>query len=104
MDALDVEIKTMFSSNMLPVGKKNELLVDLLRKVQATHYLSGVGARSYYEPMPFSEAGIEVLWQNFEHPKYPQQFGDFVPYLSAVDLLFNCGLEESRKILRELKA
>jgi hypothetical protein len=25
------------------------------------------------------------------HPVYPQLHGDFVPYLSIVDLIFNCG-------------
>jgi len=76
------------------------MLVDLLVKSGATHYLSGVGARAYFEPAPFAAAGIEVIWQQFDQPAYPQQFGEFVPYLSAVDMLFNCGMERSREILR----
>ncbi|HTL61919.1 MAG TPA: WbqC family protein [Nitrospira sp.] len=96
----DISVPCVFSNSLQPVGHKNELLVDLLQKVGATHYLSGVGARDYFDPAPFRQAGIEVVWQEFKHPIYPQLYGDFVPYLSSIDLLFNCGIERSRQILR----
>ena len=100
MDMLDVRIPWVWSSSLNPVGTKNELLVDLLQKVSATHYLSGVGARDYFDPLPFARAGIEVIWQDFTHPVYTQQLGGFVPYLSALDVLFNHGIRASREILR----
>jgi hypothetical protein len=100
MDMLDVRISWMWSSSLAPIGTKNELLVDLLQKVSATHYLSGGGARDYFQPEPFAKAGIEVMWQDFTHPVYAQQFGEFVPYLSALDVLFNHGTTASREILR----
>lgn len=100
MDMLDVRIPWVWSSSLDPVGTKNELLVDLLKKVSATHCLSGVGARDYFQPEPFAKAGIEVIWQDFTHPVYTQQFGEFVPYLSALDVLFNHGITASREILR----
>ena len=103
MDMLDVCIPWVWSSSLSPVGAKNDLLVDLLRKVSATHYLSGMGARNYFAPKPFANAGLEVIWQKFTHPVYAQQFGEFVPHLSALDLLFNHGIEASRKILRSIE-
>jgi hypothetical protein len=101
MDMLDVRIPWVWSSSLDPAGTKNELLVDLLKKASATHYLSGVGARDYFQPEPFVRAGIEVIWQDFTHPVYAQQFGEFVPYLSALDVLFNHGITASREILRK---
>jgi hypothetical protein len=68
--------------------------------VGATRYLSGTGARDYMAPDLFRDAGIEVLWQDFTHPVYPQLFGEFVPYLSALDALFNCGVQGARELLR----
>lgn len=100
MDLLDVRIPWVLSSSLKPMGSKNELLVDVLQKVNATRYLSGVGAKAYFEPFPFEEAEIEVVWQEFNHPVYSQLHGKFIPYLSSIDLLFNCGIEKSREILR----
>lgn len=100
MNLFNIEIEIIYASILKPVGKNNEFLVDILRKVNATTYLSGIGARNYYNPEPFENANIEVIWQDFKHPFYPQLYGDFIPYLSSIDLLFNCGIVKSREILR----
>ena len=101
-DMLNVRIPYVLSSKLEPEGTKNDLLVNLLSKVGATHYVSGEGARGYFDPNPFDKANINVLWQKFKHPTYPQLHGDFVPYLSTFDMLFNCGSENSRIILRSI--
>ena len=100
MELFDIRIDTVLASDLEPCGKSNDMLVDILKKVGADRYLSGVGARAYFDPTPFVAAGIEVMWQDFQHPVYPQIHGEFIPYLSSIDLLFNCGIEKSRKILR----
>lgn len=100
MAMLDVQLPFVLSSTLDPQGQKNGLLIDLLQKVGATRYLSGTGARDYMAPDLFRDAGIEVLWQDFIHPVYPQQFGEFVPNLSALDALFNCGVHGARELLR----
>ena len=100
MKLFDIKIDIEYSSKYNITTRANDLLVDILKEVSATHYLSGVGAKDYFEQQPFSEANIEVVWQDFKHPIYPQLHGEFIPYLSSIDLLFNCGIEESRKILR----
>jgi len=102
-ELLEVAIPFVLSSTLDPKGHKNELLVDLLTKVGATRYLSGSGARDYMEPAIFQQAEIEVVWQQFVHPVYPQQFGPFRPYLSILDALFNCGVAETRTMLRNCK-
>ena len=100
MKLFDIQIETVIASSLNPKGKNNSLVIDILEKISCRKYLSGVGARDYYVPELYEEAGIEVLWQEFEHPVYQQQFEGFIPYLSSIDLLFNCGIEESRKIIR----
>lgn len=98
---LDVERPMLFSGEMQPEGKSNHLMCDLVKKAGSHRYLSGVGARDYYDPAVFLEAGVTVTWQQFSHPTYPQQFGEFVPYLSSIDALFNCGIAGTRRLLRE---
>ena len=100
MRLFDIRIETVAATSLSPQGKSNELLVDILKKIGADRYLSGPGARAYFRPEPFAAAGVEVLWQDFRHPVYSQLHGDFVPYLSSIDLLLNCGVDHSRKILR----
>jgi hypothetical protein len=39
----------------------------------------------------FAQCGIEVHFQEYRHPVYPQLHGDFEPYMSVIDLLFNVG-------------
>ena len=36
-------------------------------------------------------AGIDMELQEWQAPVYPQRYGEFVPDLSIVDLLMNCG-------------
>ena len=99
MRLLDIKIPTVFASTLQSAGKKNELLIDILQKVEATYYLSGIGAKAYFEPEPYEKAKIEVVWQDFVHPIYPQLHDTFIPYLSSIDVLFNCGVEKSRELL-----
>lgn len=100
MDLFDIHIETRYSSTYNIQTKSNELLVDILKEVNATHYLSGIGAKEYFNEEPFHNGNIQVIWQEFIHPVYPQQFKEFIPYLSSIDLLFNCGITNSRNILR----
>ncbi|MDF2531603.1 MAG: WbqC-like family protein [Clostridia bacterium] len=100
LELFDIKIDIVYASSLQATGKSNERLVSVLNKVQAAKYLSGIGARAYYQPMPFESAGIQVVWQEFHHPVYPQLYGEFIPYLSSMDLFFNCGIRQSREIIR----
>ena len=101
MVLFDIKVPILLASTIKYGGKGNSMNIDILNKVGASHYLSGVGAKDYHEDKPFNDANIQVIWQNFTHPVYKQLHGDFIPYLSSIDLLFNCGIERSREILRE---
>lgn len=102
MNMFDIKIETVFASSLNAAGKKTERLVALCKKVGATSYLTGTGSRDYLEEPLFEAERIKVVWQDFKHPVYPQLHGEFMPYLSSIDLLFNCGIEKSREILRSL--
>ncbi|MBI4051257.1 MAG: WbqC family protein, partial [Elusimicrobia bacterium] len=70
-----------------------ERLVNLCKKVGARTYLAGAGGRDYMDLKLFDKAGIQVIFQEYRHPVYPQFGGTFVPNLSAVDFIFYCGSE-----------
>ncbi len=102
MELFDIRVETVIASDLNPVGKNNLLIIDIMKKLNCHKYLSGIGAKDYFVPEPYEQAGIEVIWQDFKHPVYRQQYDGFIPYLSSIDLLFNCGIDHSRKIIKEI--
>jgi hypothetical protein len=72
-------------------GERNDRLINLCRHFGATKYLSGDAAHEYLDTERFAAEGIEVVWQKYVHPTYSQLHGDFVPYLSVLDLILNEG-------------
>ena len=86
------------SSQLGVPGERSERLVRICQHFDAQVYLSGSAARVYLDTAVFEHNGIAVEWQDYVHPVYRQQHGAFVPYLSAIDLLLNCG-DESRSVL-----
>jgi hypothetical protein len=97
---LEIEPTVVRASELEVAGAGSELILNLCRAVEAETYLSGPEGRKYLDVAAFHEAGIKVLYQDFEPAVYPQLHGDFVPYLSAIDLLFNSG-PDSAGFLRE---
>ncbi|MEW6429154.1 MAG: WbqC family protein [Thermodesulfobacteriota bacterium] len=78
----------------------DERLIAIVRAVGGDVYLAGSGGRGYMDLEKWRRAGIEVRFQEYRHPVYPQLFGAFAANLSIVDLLCNCG-PASLDILRE---
>ena len=78
------------------IGKVEDL-VNICQELGADHYFSPAGSKDYIDQNNlFIKSGIKLSYQNYTHPTYNQLFGDFIPYMSALDLLFNegdCSLE-----------
>jgi hypothetical protein len=84
--------RPLFRSSELGIqGDRNARLVGICQHFSATRYLSGSSARSYLDEGLFRMAGIDVTWQEYKHPIYHQLHGEFVPFLSTIDLMFNAG-------------
>lgn len=101
--AMGLEIKMpqiYTSSELFSEGAKTDRLISLLKNLKATEYISGLAAKKYIEPEKFEKAGIKLTWFEYNHPVYPQIRGEFIPYLSVLDLLFNTG-EEAIKYIRQ---
>lgn len=82
------------SSEMPAEGSKADLLANLCSGLGGEVYLSAPGSADYIEESDaFERAGITVAYHHYEHPAYSQLHGNFEPYMSAIDLLFNLGPE-----------
>jgi WbqC-like protein family len=98
-NAFGIATKRYLASQLKVGGKKDELVVNICRELGATVYLSGPLGRNYLREELFQEHGIAVQYHDYRHPKYPQIYPDFQPYMSALDLLFNVG-PRSLEIMR----
>jgi hypothetical protein len=74
-------------------GQKTDRLIEILKRVGATHYISGPSARDYIEPDKFKSAGIGLEFVQYGYPEYPQLYPPYDPYVTVLDLLFAVGKE-----------
>jgi len=102
---LDTNVRFCRSSDMPEIsGHKDGRLVSICESLGCETYLSPVGAASYMEKDSpggaLAKAGIALRYQNFSPLPYPQRCADFLPRLSIVDALMNCGTEKTCELIR----
>ncbi|MBT6051505.1 MAG: WbqC family protein [Candidatus Scalindua sp.] len=92
--SLNVKIKILKSSELRVAGVGEKLVLDICKEVGADVYISGIsgiGGQGRSFESEFLKEGIKVVYQEFYHPIYKQQFEPFIPCMSIIDLLFNYG-------------
>jgi len=89
----------VMSSELDVAGHRNDLLVDIVRSVGGNRYLCGGGSSEYQNDDAFSAAGIDVVYQQFVHPIYPQGSANFIAGLSIVDALMHVGASGTRALV-----
>jgi len=102
-DVLGIKAQIEYSSNLDLKGNRIEKLIDCCIKLKAKEFLEGHAGKGYLQgegEQLFKEAGINLVYQDYNHPVYPQLYGEFVSHLSVIDLLFNCG-KESLNVIRQ---
>ena len=100
-EALGLSRQMVRASELPPVSAEpTGRLLDLCLAVGADTYLAGQDGARYMDLQRFEAGRVAVWGQAYQHPSYPQRDGDFLPFLSVVDLLLNHG-ESSLRILLE---
>lgn len=84
-----VEVRRM--SDSIFTKKKEHLIVELCKAYGGDVYVFGKLGADYADPELFRRHDISIYFQDYRHPDYTQLHGSFVPSLSVMDLLFNCG-------------
>ena len=79
-------------------------LVEICRQLDCHHYYSGAASRTYMDLSVFDDAGIEVSFQDYQHPTYPQRYAGFESHLSVIDLMFHRGPDSLAVIRSESQA
>lgn len=88
----ELNIQTTFSTanqkDMFP-DSKSERLAHLCSVSGANTYVSGPKAKNYLNEKIFLERGINVEWFDYKIEVYKQLHGEFTPYVTVFDYLFN---------------
>ncbi len=93
LDIFGINTKIIFSSELEIKKTRTERLIAICKELGAKAYLSGIGAKNYLDEELFKREGIEIIWQEFHHPQYKQLWGEFIPNLSAIDMVMNVGMK-----------
>ena len=97
--ALGIGERPLIRSSSLGLsGDRIDRLTKICRHFGADVFYEGASGRNYIDEKQFADLGIKVKYQDYHHPVYRQIYGEFIPFLSVVDLLFNHG-ERSLEII-----
>jgi hypothetical protein len=96
---LQITTPLVMSRDYAVTGAKTERLIQLLKQVGATVYLSGPTAQGYLDENLFRESGINLEYKTYDYPPYPQLWGEFVGTVTVLDLIANTG-PEARRFLK----
>jgi hypothetical protein len=81
LDAFGIRTPLRFSSEMGVEGAKDELILNLCRAAGAEVYLSGPFGRDYLRAELFEQAGVRIVFHDYNHPSYPQAHPGFEPIM-----------------------
>ena len=95
VDYFELEIKTRFIdvSELDINGSSTDRVLSIVKSLEGTRYITGHGASRYLNHDSFENEGIDIRYMDYSSIDYPQRFGEFTPYLSALDLVAQCGHE-----------
>lgn len=97
---LNINTEIILATNLDSKGKKTELLIDILKKVNASSYIVGKSGFDYMDLSLFNKNNIELVTHKVNHPIYtPFNYFKFEDYPSVVDIIANLGKNKVKKLL-----
>ena len=96
---LEITTPMILSSELSLQGSKTDRLIDLLKKLNATTYLSGPNADAYLNKEMFRQNWIQLEYKSYDYAPYPQLWGDFIGGVTVLDIIANCG-PEAKNLIR----
>jgi len=101
LESLGITTPVVYASDLAAPGVATDRLIQLIHAIGGDAYYSGAfAADTYLDADAMARAGITLTLQHWVSPPYPQLHGAYVPDLSILDLVLNCG-SQSLALLRK---
>ncbi len=88
---LDVNCRFIDVQSLDISGSSSDRVLSVVKRLEGDKYITGHGAGRYLDHELFERSDVAVEYMAYNCTPYPQAHGDFTPYVSALDLLANCG-------------
>lgn len=89
------------SSGLGILGNGSQRVLDIVLALGGTRYVTGHGAKNYLDHTAFELAGIAVEYMAYSKMQYPQLHGNFLPYVTILDLIAALGRDAATMIQPE---
>jgi len=101
LDYLNIKTPIFFSSEIERNSSgKVDRIVEICKNFEGVNVLfDGKKAQDFLDPDYLFKHGIKVVFQDYQHKPYKQLWGDFIPYMSVLDLLMNQGKSSMEYII-----
>ena len=87
--------------NLDHTNSAQQRIIDICQQRNVSTYVNAIGGKELYNPQDFKDAGIELKFLRMDDDiVYPQGKGDFIPYLSILDVLMFNSKEEVQELLQ----
>lgn len=95
-EVLGVKTRFLRSSELNTTGKSWELILNICLELNATTYISGIGAKTYLDEAKFKANNIDIIYIPPIRIEYDQAYPEigFAPNLSIADYIFNNGTKD----------
>lgn len=79
-------------------GSATDRLINLVKAVGGTTYLSGPAAKDYLDEDAFRRNGLRLEYKSYDYAPYPQLWGPFAGAVTVLDLVANLGRDASQHL------
>jgi hypothetical protein len=95
---LGIKTKIRFSSEFQIYGDQTEKLINICKQCNATVYISGPAAKTYFDEQLANKENILVKYMNYENYKeYEQLYPPFEHGVTILDLILNTDVTKFMK-------
>lgn len=98
---LEIETNIIISSsiNIDHNLKSKDKVIAINKELNSNKYINPIGGKELYSQDDFERENIELMFLSSGVPKYKQFDNDYIAYLSIIDIMMFCSIDEIKTML-----